>query len=62
MKVTLHTGKNVKLNRGNVKANIFNQSRVKLHGQNSGSTDENFRELENNDIRALENDDLRILE
>lgn len=65
MRVRLNDRKKVRLNTGNVKANLYNETRIKMFGT-PGSlvpvVDGDFRLLEDNDFRLLEDGDFRILE
>lgn len=63
MRVRLCDRKQIKLNTGNVKANLHNDTRIKMFGTPGSVGDDSvYRILEDNDFRITEDGDFRILE
>lgn len=63
MRVRLNNRKQIRINTGNVKANLYNETRIKMFGTPATSGgDTVFRILEDNDFRITEDGDFRILE
>lgn len=65
MRVRLNNRKQIRINTGNVKVNLYNETRIKMFGTpgtSGGGMVGDFRLLENDDFRILEDGDFRVLE
>lgn len=62
MRVKLCDRKQIKLNAGNVKANLYNETRIKMFGTPGSTVEADFRLLENGDFRLLEDGSFRLLQ